>query len=221
MIQSGSDKAAIAWAIAKNNEQSDSFEKQKKVYKDGIVDGKNPDDDITEEFQGEVPPDGIQLIIDPDNNAEENCNVSGNFITNMKKGFFVKQTPYDDPTANFCHIYYYPYVFENSLEKDVGTLYFDEYDHNGNLLQEYHRDGCYDPGNWTFVKEYPYAQQLSYKATNLILSPTLGLYSNTILTQSGDPYSTLWWSGGSHWINSYLYGARYISTTPFASIDIN
>ena len=81
MIQSGSDKTAIAWAIAKNIEQSSSFEKQKKLYKDGLLDGKNPDDVITEDFQGSIPPGGISLDLSQNGDG---CDASGDFITNLQ-----------------------------------------------------------------------------------------------------------------------------------------
>ena len=214
MIQSGSDKTAIAWAIAKNIEQNNSFENQKKLYKDGLLDSKNPGDDIIEGFQGPIPPGGISLDLSQNGDG---CDASGGFITNLQKGFWTKTTPDNDPTANTCHIYYYPLVREEPSGHSVGTLYFDEYSPSGKLLQEYHPSGAYNPGNWTFFR----TTGNIYKAINLVLIPSQSfpeLYSNTV-NGYGDPYYVLNWLH-NNWTREYITNAKYISTTPLISIDI-
>ena len=217
MIQNGSDKAAIAWAIAKNIEQSNGLKKQRKSYKDGILDGKNPDDDITEDYQGIIPPGGI--ILDLDQNGD-GCGSSGEFITNMEKGFWVKQTDYDDPNANSCHIYYYPLINEYTNYREVGLLWCDEYSPTGEIINEYHEIyGAYYPYNWKFFTHYYNNPRSSYKAINLIISPSDGqIYSHT-LTEENWPYYTIEWIRNS-WVTNYIRNGKYISTTPLTSIDI-
>lgn len=71
MTQSGSDKAAIAWAIAKNIENNNGFENQKKAYRNGIRDGKNPNDKISESSEQPIddfPGGTICIPIDKDDN---------------------------------------------------------------------------------------------------------------------------------------------------------
>lgn len=219
MIQSGSDKAAIAWAIAKNIEQSSGFEYKKQFYKDGILDGKNPDDDITEDYKGQIPPGGIILDI---NKNGDSCNSSGDFITNMEKGFYVKNSTYDDPNANYLHIYYYPIV-EEAWYRGVGTLYFDLYNSAGEITFSFHPSRSHAPGEaGNFFRTVEFAPEMSYDSVNLILDPSgqTKLYSNTI-NGNGKPFVVIDWDPHTWQISDYISGARYISTTPFTPIDIN
>ena len=78
MSQSGSDKAAIAWVIAKNIEENDNLAEQKQAYKDGVSDGKDPNDivtitdDVTESIP--VPPSSIDIDVDSDGSGESSNN---------------------------------------------------------------------------------------------------------------------------------------------------
>lgn len=99
-MQSGSDKAAIAWAIAKNIEQSNGLENQKKAYRDGIDDGKNPHDKITEEWEKDIPDQNPNLLIPVDDNGNTN---GGEFIGNMEDGlrFQCGENTYDGVTDEY------------------------------------------------------------------------------------------------------------------------
>lgn len=217
MAQSGSDKAAIAWVIAKNSEQSSSLSSQKKAYRDGLITGKDPDTEITEETQGKIPSRGFDLTLDNDN-GDIMCD---DFITNLQRGIWIKKTSYDDPAAASMRMYYVPIErISLNINREVGTLYFDEYDSQGNILREYHCDEG-DYSNWLMFR-YNLNNGSGYKTVQIRAEKQTGkVYSYTRDLLSGSPYYTLNWlsSSSSGWVQDYIRNGQFFSTIPFSTIN--
>lgn len=91
MTQTGSDKSAIAWILANNVKEEESFSEMKDIYRKGVRDGKNRNDSIVEDYTEDVTTDGLDIAVD------ENGETEGGFLGNMEKGlkFWVGRTTYD------------------------------------------------------------------------------------------------------------------------------
>lgn len=76
----GALSAAIAWVIARNMEQKDSLEQQKKSYKDGLRVGVDGGADITEQYEQDNT--SLDMVTD------DNGGVSEPFIGNITDGIY-------------------------------------------------------------------------------------------------------------------------------------
>lgn len=155
MIQSGSDKAAVAWVIAKNNEQSSSLEKQKKAYKDGIVDTEKdlpPDIPRTQEELPPTPisPDGLEIPVDPDGRTE-----GYPFVGDLENGIYFDcgENTHKGVTDNYTvkiSVDYSVTRTTSSLPRfSKGALKWELYSSSGMAAYDYSMSS----GNW-FIKEY-------------------------------------------------------------------
>lgn len=192
MIQSGSDKAAIAWAIARNIEQSNGLKEKKKAYKEGIVDGKNPEDDITEDWTKDVDDDDIDIKVDEDGNTD------GDFIGNMENGlrFDCGENKYDGVADE----YYvdikvdYSVTEENLGDIKMGVLKWDLYGKkSGHVATAY----SVSRSNW-FVKQYNSDNKLTRWVDKWIINPKSLKLSSDFKDKSGGYYLNNDWTDNDY-----------------------
>ena len=83
MADIGADSTAIAWVIAKNQEQANSFQQQKKNYRKGVIDGNGNDGKLEEDYTADIPPNGT-IIIGSDENGSTTADSP--FIADLTHG---------------------------------------------------------------------------------------------------------------------------------------
>lgn len=110
ILISGADAPAIAYVIAKNSEQLDSLDKQKRAYKRGIKEGQeNGGEPVKEPIDKEITDDKLDYPVDLDTSIDFNEGEDGIYLTfaNEETG----ETTYMHFYNNGKKVYHYGYLY--------------------------------------------------------------------------------------------------------------
>lgn len=164
-MSGNADIGAIVWVLCKNQEQAESFEKQKKAYRQGLSEGEG----VTEEWDTED--DTIEFDVDEDGNGTDPA------LIDFDKGIQLNFVNPDDPTDTIT----VRFRLDHSEDGDYSNLrgyvktvsgkpVLESYDSTGTLLSQtyfieridytpfyhtqYHKNGWNPNGLPTYVTKY-------------------------------------------------------------------